>query len=56
MEQNNAKNGEIETHPWRADFQQLLDQDGSSLTSENQLQDAWKDGVGDVLRYGVQMA
>lgn len=50
MEQNNVKMGEMETYPWREEGQQLLDQNSESSTSENQLQDAWMDGGGVVLR------
>lgn len=46
MEQNNAKKGEMETYPCRADPQQLLDQDGEPSISANQFQGDGMDGGG----------
>ena len=55
MEQKNASLREIDTYPWRADLQQLLDQVGELSTSANDFQGSGMDDGGVVLRVVVQM-
>ena len=55
MKQKNASLREMDTYPWRADLQQLLDQVGELSTSANDFQGVGMGDGGVVLRVVVQM-
>ena len=55
MKQKNTSLREMDTYPWKADLQQLLDQVGELSTSANDFQGAGMDDGGVVLRVVVQM-